>query len=42
MLSIGLIDIAEPVDVLNPAADTGLMRYLRTLIDVMARYALRW
>jgi hypothetical protein len=27
MLSSGLIDIADPVDVLNPAADTGLMRY---------------
>jgi hypothetical protein len=27
MFSTGLIDIADPVDVLNPAADTGLMRY---------------
>jgi hypothetical protein len=25
MFSIGLIDIADPVDVLNPAADTGLV-----------------
>jgi hypothetical protein len=27
MFSTGLIDIADAVDVLNPAADTGLMRY---------------
>jgi hypothetical protein len=27
LLSIGLIDIGDPVDALNPAAVTGLMRY---------------
>jgi hypothetical protein len=27
MFSIGIIDSADPVDVLNVAADAGLMRY---------------